>query len=285
MAKDRVEKGYWGVTKYFAHRHTSLSSGSEVHNTGRQRELVYEFDFDDLPRWLDHLTTRNVRIPDGSIIKEFKFEVTDPFKGDADAQLQFGLMDSNGDILSHTYFGALEGFVGKPRGLQAWFPNTSISFAHHQKACDGENYTLLHICAVGKLTCGEARITIVFEPPFYSYHYDGKALSTQRTGTFMPNRNDCCGEECKQVIMNPCDTERVDAVQVLDCNPVEVKFEDYITEVVKPEPDVTCEGKVIRESSVVRTNDCECSDGSTTITTSGSLSGGSTSSGGCGCGG
>ena len=258
MAKDYFETGMWGVTRYFGGRHTSLSSGSEVHNTGRQRELVYEFDYDDLPRWKDHKTTRNVRIPDGSIIKEFKFEITDPFKGEEDAQFQFGLMDSNGDILSHTYFGALEGFVGRQRGFQAWFPNTSISFAHHQKACDGENYTLLHICAVGELTCGEARITIVFEPPFYSYHYDGKALETQKTGTFMPNRNDCCRDECKQVEINPCDVERVDAVQVLDCDPVEVKYEDYVKEVEKPEPEVVCEGKVVNEPNTVQANDCGC---------------------------
>lgn len=260
MAKDRYEKvPLWGVTKHYAHRTTSLARGSEVHTTNRRREMVYEFDFDDLPRWCDHITNANMRIPDGSIITEFRFEVTDPFQGDADTQFQFGLMDSNGDILSHTYFGVLEGFVGKPRGFQAWFPNTGVSYAQAQEACDGENYTLLHICKVGALTCGEARVTIVFEPPFYAYHYDGKDLSTQKTGTFMPNRNDCCREECEVVIVDPCkNVERVDADPIPECPAPEVLYEDTVCPVEKAPPEVSCEGEDLPEMTPVRTGDCGC---------------------------
>ena len=259
MAKDRyINVPLWGVTKHYGHRTTSLARGSEVHTTGRDRELVFEFDHDDLPRWHSHDTTANIRIPDGSTVKEVRFEVTDGFQGDADAQLQFGLMDSNGDILSHTYFGALEGFVGKSRGFSAYFPNTGVSYAGFNDACDGENYALLQVCLVGELTCGEARMTIVIEPPFYAYHYDGKDLATQRTGTFMPNRNDCCREECKMVQIDPCNVTRV----VIDPVPAlvapEVLYADTVTEVVPAAPTVICEGEVTPDVTTVRSDDCPC---------------------------
>lgn len=259
MAKDRYSKvPLWGVTKHYGHRTTSLARGSEVHTTGRDRELVFEFDFDDLPRWFDHANNANIRIPDGSIVKEIKFEVTDPFRGDADAQFQFGLMDSNGDILSHTYFGALEGFVDKGRGFSAYFPNTGVSYAGFQDSCDGENYALLHICSVGELTCGEARVTVVIDPPFYAYHYDGKDLATQRTGTFMPNRDNCCRDECEVVIVNPCDVERVTVDPVPECPAPEVLYEDTVTVVEPGEPDVVCENEKLNDVTSQRKGDCGC---------------------------
>lgn len=261
MAKDKYEaNSFWGgVTRHYGRRTTSLARGSMVHTTGRQRELVYEFDYNDLPVWNNHVTNGNIRIPDGSIIKEFKFEVTDPFKGDEDAQMQFGLMDSNGDILSHTFFGALQGFIGKQRGFQAWFPNTSVSYAGFQKACDGENYTLLHICVLGKLTCGEARVTIVYEPPFYSYHYDGKSSEFNRSGTLMPNRTNCCDEPCKVYTVDPCSTaERVNVTPIPECPEPAIKLSDYVKEVITPAADVVCEGHVNDTNTVTVAPSCGC---------------------------
>ena len=101
-------------------------------------------------------------------------------------------------------------------------------------------------------------MTIVIEPPFYAYHYDGKDLATQRTGTFMPNRNDCCREECKMVQIDPCNVTRV----VIDPVPAmlapEVLYADTVTEVVPAAPTVICEGEVTPDVTTVRSDDCPC---------------------------
>ncbi|HID37527.1 MAG TPA: hypothetical protein EYP39_09190 [Ghiorsea sp.] len=227
MAKDNYSAGnskQWGVTKHRGARTTSLARGSEVHSTNRERELHWEFDFDDLPRFHSHAFTANMWIPDGAIVKDITFEVTEKFVGDKDAQLQIGLMDSNGDILSYDYFGIVDKVAGKEAGWQ-WFNNTAAPVsAGAQPMCDGQNYSLLHICAVSPdgtpctdlFTCGEARLTITMKTPFYAYHYDGKGVNAQvDCFSLIPNKTQNCepceGEKC----YNPCIGAKYKEVEAL----------------------------------------------------------------------
>lgn len=216
MAKDNYQAGNskgWGVTHHRGARTTSLSRGSEVHSTNRERELHFEFDYNDLPRFLSHDFIANMWLPDGTIVKDITFEVTEEFVGDKDAQLQLGLMDQNGDILSYNYFGIVDKVVGKKPGWQWHNQTVTPVTAGDQKRCDGPNFTLFHVCAVspdGKpcdelFTCGEARVTITIKTPFYAYHYDGQGVREAiECFSLMPNMTqdckECEGEKC----YNPC---------------------------------------------------------------------------------
>ena len=216
MSKDNYTAGNskgWGVTHHRGARTTSLSRGSEVHSTGRERELHFEFDYDDLPRFLDHSSTANMWIPDGAIVKDITFEITEEFVGDKDAQLQLGLMDQNGDILTYDYFGIIDKVVGRGAGWQ-WHNQTSTpTAAGFQKRCDGQNYALFHICAVSPdgtpcdelFTCGEARVTITIKTPFYAYHYDGKGVNdTVDCFSTIPNTTHNCEKGEAEKCYNPC---------------------------------------------------------------------------------
>ena len=230
--------------------------------------MQFEFDYDDLPRFLSHDFIANMWLPDGTIVKDITVEVTKEFKGDKDAQLQLGLMDQNGDILSYTYFGVVDKIAGKKPGFQWHNQTITPTTAGSQEACDGANYTLFHVCAVSPdgtpcdelFTCGEVRVTITMKTPFYAYHYDGfdglKAIDCFST---IPNRKDC-GETCEgEKCYNPCIGAKY--VEVAPCPSAEVAVKRDDQKIVCPCPEASkldcAEGKCPEKSVLEKEKEAE----------------------------
>lgn len=152
----------WGVTRVFGHRFSQTKRGAVTNINGQRTEVRYDFEYDNLPPFMDEDSNANVLYAPGSVVTAAILEIDDGFAGGT--SLQVVAIDENG---TETALGAAIP-LSDLDGVEDKFAYSDVD--NVTLPTTGERY-VIGVNAVGTFTAGRARLTVKVDKPMNADSY------------------------------------------------------------------------------------------------------------------
>lgn len=144
----------WGVTRFFGHRFSQTKRGAVTNINGQRTEVRYDFEYDNLPPFMDEDSNANVLYAPGSVVTKALVEVDDAFEGGTSLTLQ---VEADDGTVTDLGSAVLLADLGEAKTL------VTVDLAGGVVLPTGKNHYVFKVEAAGTFTAGRARVTLAVD--------------------------------------------------------------------------------------------------------------------------